>query len=260
MIEAATEECDVGSISVDEPKLLASLPGMDEWKNGAKVQMMLATFGGSYKKREALKEEYRVQQVITPGQGREETQTLFKGMDEKLTSGVLGSDANELVKRVTSQVWLFGCDPKMQLVAQSPNCLPQWRVLVQGEIRLWFIDTAKLVTCMKAIFNKDQFGLKEMTDFCENIDAASLKDLQGRGLTIFTAVQKAHEVVYVPTGWLLGEMSVRGVLIYGVRRALVVESLAAHVCYEELVGAYKTENKAMGKMEDMLSIIKPDDP
>ena len=63
------------------PALLKDPECLAKWMSSSKVQLMLFTFGGAYKKKEALKADRRVQQVVVAGQGREETDDLFKALN-----------------------------------------------------------------------------------------------------------------------------------------------------------------------------------
>ena len=60
----------------DSPMVILAVQKFQEWSKLSKVQMTLGTFGGSYKRKDAFKQQERVQQMVMQKLGLEETTTF----------------------------------------------------------------------------------------------------------------------------------------------------------------------------------------
>ena len=171
---------------------------------------------------------------------------------------MLPDSAAPICKKVTSPSWLFGYDPTMKVVGPTPNGLAQWRILANGEVRLVLVEARMFIPALRSVLSQDKLSLDEALDHLRKLDVTIAKKLCSQGCVFHTFVQKSISACFIPTGWLVAEMSVRGVLLYGVRKAVVTESLDAHSNYEELIGVFKASGKATENMEEMLSHLEPD--
>ena len=127
------------------PFAMTGVPQVATWSASTKIQMMLGSFGGSYKNKDITKEDKRIQQPTLAGHGAEECAVLFKALNTFLDPRELQDmDGKPLAKKIMAPTWLFGCDPKMQVLSPLPNMVGQWRVLMNGEVRLVLMEPRNL--------------------------------------------------------------------------------------------------------------------
>ena len=113
-----------------------------------------------------------------------------------------------------------------------------------------------MFSALRVILCEDKISYDVAKEFLANLDASGLPALLANGCTVYAVYQKPHEVLFVPSGWLMAEMCVRGVLIYGVRKSLVTQSECSHPNYEELLGACGAEPKVLSRMQELLAFMK----
>lgn len=70
--------------------------------------------------------------------------------------------------------------------------------------------------------------------------------------------------MYVPVGWVAAERSVKRVLVYGIRKAVMLTvmltSNVAHENYSLLQGLFEASGKPIDKMKTTLSFLQPAEP
>ena len=83
-IEVVQEDA-AGARPTDIPIVVLALQQYEEWSRSAKAQIMLGTFGGSYKRKDQFKESGRIQQATVDKFGREESVVVCKDTDPEGT-------------------------------------------------------------------------------------------------------------------------------------------------------------------------------
>ena len=204
----------------DSPFVIMMVQKFQEWSKIAKVQMMLGTFGGSYKRKDAFKEHGRVQQMAVQKFGLEETTTFIDHLNGHLKKDELITPSTvQPVEQHLKCIWLFGNSPSLKHAALCPNCLGQWRVCAQGEIRYFLTAVTSFVAAMRLLTPEDQeFTPEKIVQEFENLDPDKLKKVSDNGCKVYTVVVKPNDALWVPVGWMVAEMSLKGVLLYGVRK------------------------------------------
>ena len=133
--------------------------------------------------------------------------------------------------------------------------------MANGEVRLMLAESSKFVAAVRSIESKDSLTLEECLNFFKNMDVAKLDGLKAAGCVIYTVVQQPNQALWIPCGWLVGELVCRGVLIYGVRKTVVTCSGESEENYQTMMGLYRTTpdgEKVVAKMQEFLPIIKKD--
>lgn len=66
--------------------------------------------------------------------------------------------------------------------------------------------------------------------------------------------------MYVPVDRVAAERSVKGVLVYGIRKTVMMTSNIAHENYSLLQGLFETSGKPVDKMKTTLPFLQPAEP
>ena len=141
-------------------------------------------------------------------------------------------------------IWLYGYDPKLKTCSATPNGLPLMKVLASGEVRWLFFELTSLLAALRLEGKAESLTLEDLKEAVSSLTEDKVRSLKKSGTTIKYAEQRPWETAYVPAGWYVAEESLRGVLVYGVRRTLVVKTPASHEQYEALTGVYSASGNA----------------
>ena len=227
-------------LSVDEPYIFKNFTCTEKWAKQPKVQVALGSFGGRYKRMETFKTDLRSQQMLAPRCGYEETSELFdqlcKCLDQRHYTAPAAVKV-EIVKKVAKVAWLFGYDAKMRWVSAAPTGLAILKHMAQGEVKVVTFEFVSLLDAMRATSGKEKISYDQIKESLPALDVAGLRQLKDAGAKFEVALQVAGQAIYVPPGWIIIEESMRGVLLYGARKTLVVSSEKAVNAYQMLIGA-----------------------
>ena len=232
-----------------------------EWSKLSKVQMTLGTFGGSYKRKDAFKQQERVQQMLMQKFGLEETTAFTDFLNGHLKNDELISPGTvQGAEGILKCIWLFGNSPTLKHAALSPNCLGQWRVCVHGETRYFLTAVAPFIAAIRIVKSEDvELTPEKIVDEFESLDAAKLKQVHDAGCKVYSVALKPNDALWVPVGWIAGEMSSKGVLLYGVRKSVATQTAQPHANYEACIGLYTVAKKTTTNMEGVLKYLSPND-
>ena len=156
-------------------------------------------------------------------------------------------------------VWLFGCDRGMQSIAGVPNGFASIRVQNSGSVRLIALEISSLAAALRLKLSKDEIGFNDLEGRLLECSAEDLKTLVGHGLKIHHVILKPQQAAYIPSGYLLAESVVQGVLIYGSRKSYMVATPAALDSYECLIGLHRfsqSSANSISKMTMALAVLK----
>ncbi len=122
------------------------------------------------------------------------------------------------------------------------------------QVRYLLFETASLVENV----TKEEAGttMEGLRDFIVKCDVGRLEKLGQDGVKMWSVLQPSKTVMYVPTGFLLCEKVVKGLLVYGARQSWLLHSEDAVKNYAAITKLH-TESKSKGaaKMTETLHLL-----
>lgn len=242
------------TLNVDKPFIVKEISIVTEWGKHAKVQVALGNFGAKYKKKSSYQSDGKVQMALYTREGKEESQELFNSLIGHMPRDHVVDSKDTPAASTCDNVWLYGYDPKLRSAGPAPNGLPMVKLLVAGEVKWVLFHLTSLLAALRIMYKKDMFTLSELKESIQGMTDEKIRKFKSDGCEMQTIVQHPWETLYVPSGWYTAEESVKGVLVYGCRRTLIVRSAANYDQYEALTGVYAaSENSGHKHMEAVLS-------
>ena len=113
------------------------------------VLQVLKNFGSRYKKVPAMAECGKVTQPYQPKGGLEPTKKFFQDLTANLREQTV--DISEFAPAWNQTSWMFGLEPKRNLMGFMPNCAACFRCLAYGEMEVYCIPTLALLSKMKEV-------------------------------------------------------------------------------------------------------------
>ena len=221
----------------------------------------MGTYGGKYKREDGVKEMGRTQQPVYAGECKSATDLMFETLMEIIPENEKNSPdmLPPTFPDISKMTWAYGYDPKAHFVSQMPNGAPAIKLLHAGSVNWLMFEAKSLVAALKLVHSVDKIPLATVYEYIENLDGDKMKALKAKdAMPIYFAQQNALEAVYVPTGFLCVESSIKNApLVYGVRKAFLLSSDFAVQNYEELIGCLVNGGKHVDKMNEALVIITP---
>ena len=247
------------TIVVDRPAIIKNHVAVKEWAAAASAQLAICTYAGGYKKKLTAESPDRTQAPLWT----DEHKNLFEAMHNlvpegnRLDIGALPSRLSGTVPRL----WHWGYSEGLQMIDKTPNGLGLWKLLAEGQIDWMVVDSAKLAAAIRSIKAVEQVSLTAMTAFLENLDAGPLEKCRDAGCLFYVGTQHKTEVIYAPPAWICIERVVAGLLIYGVRQAVIWNHTACASSYEELIGIMANTSGVTSteKMREVLAWMRPED-
>ena len=221
---------------------------------------MLTSFGGSYKKNPNMKTVGKCQEMVVKNNGLDECQEMWASVAALFNPSFMQpSDGMEgYLKNVLKATWLYGLDAGGNYIAHMPNGLGSLRYQCSGEVAWILFELKQLIPAVKIMLNKDDVGgLDGLSKFIQALTAAELETLESNGCVAHHCRQTEGQVMYVPVGWVSAERSVKGVLVYGIRKTVMVTSNIAVENYSLLQGLFETSGKPVDKMKATLPLLQP---
>lgn len=94
---------------------------------------------------------------------------------------------------------------------------------------MWLlVETCSLISAMRQRTNVEKVAYNDARNFVEGLTASELTELKELGCKFHYVLQVPGTALFVPCGWLAVERVQRGFVIYGVRKTVVTQSVAAH--------------------------------
>ena len=122
-----------------------------------------------------------------------------------------------------------------------------------------FFQLTSLIAALRISFKTEQVTLASLKEQVMNLTEDKLNKLKSDGCVMHTVVQCAWQTVYVPAGWYTAEECIKGILVYGCRRTMVIKMPESHDQYEALTGVYRESDNAGHKhMEGVLAFMGDD--
>jgi len=138
--------------------IMADFPALYLWNASPKTQMLLAAYGGNYKRTGAgFKTTKRTQEQILKQSGAAETKIFCDkliGLNFPETL-VDKEHLNEGCKTVTDAMWLYGLSDSLASVALPPYGLPMYKTLMSGEMKWILFEIKSLKESIKKTYLRD---------------------------------------------------------------------------------------------------------
>lgn len=224
---------------------------------------MLTSFGGSYKKNPNMKTVGKCQELVVKNNGLDECQEMWQSVAALFSPSFLqpADDMEGYLKNVLKATWLYGLDAGGNYISHMPNGLGSLRFQCSGEVAWILFELKQLIPAVKILLKKDDVGgLDGLNKFMQALTSAELEALEGHGCVAHHCRQAEGQVMYVPVGWVAAERSVKGVLVYGIRKVVMLTSNVAYENYSLLQGLFEASGKPVDKMKTTLSFLQPAEP
>ena len=241
--------------------IMADFPALYLWNASPKTQMLLAAYGGNYKRTGAgFKTTKRTQEQILKQSGAAETKIFCDkliGLNFPETL-VDKEHLNEGCKTVTDAMWLYGLSDSLASVALPPYGLPMYKTLMSGEMKWILFEIKSLKESIKKTYLRDgdvhTYNMEDLIDeIIPNLTAELMRSLVENEAKIYCCSQTAKESIFVPAGWIAAECVTSGVLVYGIRKTCIYNSESHTASYSSLVETYKAGGRNTLQMEKALT-------
>ena len=144
--------------------------------------------------------------------------------------------------------------PKHHNVHPTPNGLAMFKLQCVGEVTTVCAPLSSLAPALQLVLEKDKLPLQDVKDKLCNLTIQEAHHLKENDATLFRAMQKAGDVLFIPPGFIHAEICISGVLIYGLRKSVFVLSdggddadardIPAAANYEALIGCLENEGSS----------------
>ena len=243
-------------IDLDVPTVIDNHQGITSCEATAEVQICLGQFGARYKREASKAEDGKFQTPIFPKDGKAVFDNMFKQLPMPSKGVVVEASLPEGFPNMMKPVWLLGCDRGMHSIAGVPNGFASIRVQSSGSVRLIALEISSLAAALRLKLAKDEIGFNDLEPSLLACSAEDLKLMVGNGLKIHHVILKPQQAAYIPSGYVLAESVVQGILIYGARKSYMVSTQAALHSYECLIGLHRASQRDLVKMTAALAILK----
>lgn len=212
-----------GALRLFECVLICLGQAAKSWRNHAGLALQLSEFAGHYRQSGSFKTEGKAMSPVLRGQGKQETENLFA----TLFSSQMVLDISKVAEggAFMNNIWYWGYDAKLSLAHFPPNAAAMVRVVAAGELRIICFNATVVARVMRT--RNMPCKLDAMVQFM--LDLKEDDEIVSEG---FTAVCKADDVIYVPTGFILCEKSMSGGLLYGCRKSYLIKSETCMASYK----------------------------
>ena len=186
-------------LNIDAPVLLQNQPAILNWKNNAAAQLVMCTWAGSYKKKLAATTDGRAQEPVWEGQCDALVRDLqmLVHPDNRVDPLTLSPAMSTLVQRV----WQWGQRDKNMTVERTPNGLPMFSILVEGEVQWLLVDTQSLLKGISAVDPGSPVTPSVAVKQFENMHLQIYQQMKDAGCVFYTGIQRKSEMLFVPAGF-----------------------------------------------------------
>ena len=156
----------------------------------------------------------------------------------------------------TSFFFGYAAHPDHVWVGINPNCAAQVKVLAVGEVSVLMID---LCTLMAASTTKvgPAFETLDYMDSIKDWTEEKVTAMVAGGVTMYVTTHKQGEMLVVPQGWLVAEMSCNGHRdIYGIRKAYFSSKAKDVQEYESCIKLFEASAKDATRMKAILDVMQ----
>ena len=219
----------------------------------AVVQKAIGAWGSQYKKTMANAKLSYATFPMDPKSGR----GLVNDFAAKLRPQGQQPDLSEVQggKQFMESAWLYGLSPDHKSISFLPNHAPRIRVLAVGETRYILIEWSSLLAALQIA--DDTAGRAEKAiETLKGLDEPALHSLPEKGVVWMQCNLKPQFALFIPTGWLVVEISSNCPLIYGFRKGFFT-FLSKHIeNYEAAISLTRESQQNVTRMEQILQVLK----
>ena len=140
-----------------------------------------------------------------------------------------------------------------------PHACGGARIVTSGRAEVVTVRTSALIKFLASSAGLEHPRLTDVHAFLAALAGHQLTAMLEDQVPINSCVLEAGALLWIPTGWIAAEMSVRGVLVYGIRRAVLTRTVEGLANYEELLGAHKASKTYHEKMGEMADLLQPEE-
>eukprot|EP00972_Heterocapsa_arctica_P114056 16440464-Heterocapsa_arctica.AAC.1 len=124
-----------------------------------------------------------------------------------------------------------------------------------GEVRVIAVSLSQLVMA-RAKSGRPEVKYDELRNHILELKASDFEKYLAEGCSVVIATLTPYQILYVPAGWLVAEHAHVGSLVYGCRKTVVHQSVAAVANMKEMVALCSASGKATAKMDLLVKAIE----
>ncbi|CAE7394875.1 unnamed protein product [Symbiodinium sp. CCMP2592] len=239
------------------PWLMSSCAALNLVLIETPVQRALASWGAQYKKAQVTAKMECVTFPVQQNQGKDE----IAGVLKKLFPSEAAVDISSVAGGQTfmGQCWMYGCSSTLKSLAATPNHACLLKAQVAGEVfHLLFNMETLLAVLYKTGAITSEHDLMKASEIVQAYAAEDLKKLLDHGVKIVQATLKPRQALYIPTGWLVMEVAMPSVHIYGIRKSFFLST--SHKQYKVAIDATKAGGKNVDRMVEISKLMEKTTP
>ena len=210
------------------------------------MQRELCKFGGGYKRLKTYDTLLWAQQVTVEKAGKEDIEELFSTFHADSVC------IKKINPNFATTSWWFGCAPTLVNVDTLPNAAGQFRLLAMGEMQVRAVAASDIV-------DNPLPGMPERPTVADALKSFSeMRAAPESGIKIFSTTLKAGELLWLPCGYLVAERSLRGPLVYGIRKSVFTAHPESKKNMDAVIGMLKQEKKSTSRLEEVAALLPSD--
>ena len=132
-----------------------------------------------------------------------------------------------------------------------------WKLLQAGEVQNLMVPIADLVAAVKIAKGSDD--PLTMANLRDDLKTITVERLAAMSIQLHHHKQTPGDLLWIPTGWLLAELCTSGVLIYGIRKSMLVQAPQAASNYENIIECLQAENIDVSNYSATMPFLKGGD-
>ena len=256
-VRSLTQE-DLPKLSADirtEPWKVSKHEELLEALGESKLQKALASWGAQYKRTLAQVKVPCATYAMSADNGKEAISGLLSsllGKNDIVDVSSVGGGAGFM-----SATWMYGCQSDMKILGHLPNFASMLKVQVSGDVRHMFIEIKSLLKllCEEKVI-KDACDLSAAQAHTLQLDRGGLNALIKKGLQVRVCALSKNELLYQPLGWMVMEVALPSVHIYGVRKSFFMRSNCQE--YKLALEVVKSQGKPVDRMKQIVDLMSAD--
>ena len=244
------------NFTVAQPCIIAGGSGsvMDQYLTQVKMQQVLTSWGGRYKKLGGFKDSGHVANTLCVKQGKEETESFFATLLGKMKDPI---DLSIVSPTWNTTSWLWGYKPKEYYnVGFTPQGTGLFKIYVMGCVHVWLLDLLSLTKACADINEGDQVKDHDsLMKYIAELSVDKLQELKSKGAKVVYHKTSAEDMMYIPAGQILVEKSSEDSLIYGMRKSFLFNDPSGQQSFSKVVDLKKASGQSAAKMKQVLGLF-----
>ena len=228
------------------------------WLGDDKVQEVLTRYGCGYQKevpKAKLAESCgRTQQRID----NENVIASAKELMDKMICKQVDISSVDGGEQFMKGQWLYGFlpHPDMAFCGFAPNNAAVAKIMAVGQVKVLLVQLSSLIEISKTKVGPPIENLSSI-DLIRAWDSNRLKEMCEAGVMMFQGVHGQGQLLFVPQGWIIVEVSMVGSrLIYGYRKAFMQSNPGAIAEYKCGLAMYRNTGRMVDRMQNILECME----